>query len=209
MQGEAHIAEPRSGNPDPFPAVTGLGSDCYVGQSGVQLGQFQAPFSSGVEVPAGDGFVQESFGFAVVIWTVHSVLLVFVGFVPGYQAYVDLTRVGRLRFSVRVGGRCHKPGSPGSGLGRILYGQRLTRVWARVLAGWAYECGDRVGDVRGARLLLAGRCIRVHAHLDRTDGVDHGWAARADALYAQLVPPDLDPDPLATVERLAARMSAK
>jgi hypothetical protein len=67
MQGEAHIAEPRPGDPHPFPAVTGLGSDSDVGQSGVQLGQFQAPLSSGVEVPARDGFVQEPFSFAVVI----------------------------------------------------------------------------------------------------------------------------------------------
>ena len=74
MQGEAYIAEPRPGDPHPFPAVRGLGSCSDVGQSGVQLGQFQAPFSSRVEVPARDGFVQEPFSFAVVIWTVHSVL---------------------------------------------------------------------------------------------------------------------------------------
>ena len=74
IQGEAHIAEPRPGDPDPFPAVTGLGSGSDVGKSGVQLRQFQAPFSSRVEVPARDGFVQEPFSFAVVIRTVHSVL---------------------------------------------------------------------------------------------------------------------------------------
>jgi hypothetical protein len=85
MQGEAHIAEPRPGDPGPFPAVTGLGSGRDMGQSGVQLRQFQAPFSSGVEVPARDGFVQEPFSFALVIWTVHSVLLVVVGIVPAIR----------------------------------------------------------------------------------------------------------------------------
>jgi len=49
----------------------------------------------------------------------------------------------------------------------------------------------------------------AHALLDRAEGVDHGWAARADALYAQLVPPDLDPDPLAVVERFTAQTPAK
>ena len=46
----------------------------------------------------------------------------------------------------------------------------------------------------------------LHAHtlLDYAARADHGWAARADALHARLVPPDLDPDPLATVERLVA-----
>jgi hypothetical protein len=43
-----------------------------------------------------------------VIRTVHSVLLVVVGFVPGHQAYPDLTRSSRQRFSVRRG-RCHRP----------------------------------------------------------------------------------------------------
>jgi hypothetical protein len=147
MQGEAHIAEPRPGDPDPFPAVRGLRSGSDVGQSGVQLRQFQAPFSSGVEVPASDGFVQEPFSFAVVIRTVHSVLLLVVGFVPGHRAYVDLTRCSRRRFSVRVRGRCHRPGSHANGLGRMLRGRRLIRVRAGVLAGWAYERGDRLGDL--------------------------------------------------------------
>lgn len=31
--------------------------------------------------------------------------------------------------------------------------------------------------------------------------VDRGWAAKADALHARLVPPGLDPDPLGTVEK--------
>jgi tetratricopeptide (TPR) repeat protein len=49
---------------------------------------------------------------------------------------------------------------------------------------------------------------RAHALLDRIEGVDHGWAFRADARYAQLVPSGLDPDPLATVERSAAQSPA-
>jgi hypothetical protein len=46
--------------------------------------------------------------------------------------------------------------------------------------------------------------LRAHALLDQAEGTDRGWAAQADALYARLVPPGLDPDPLGTVERLAA-----
>ena len=70
MQGQAHRSEPRAGNPDPFPPITGGCRD--VSQSRVQPCQLEAPLSSGVKVPAGGGFVQEPFGFAVVIWAVHS-----------------------------------------------------------------------------------------------------------------------------------------
>jgi hypothetical protein len=35
-----------------------------------------------------------------------------------------------------------------------------------------------------------------------------GQAAKANALHARLVPPGLDPDPLATVERLVAEQNA-
>ena len=75
LSGETQIAEPRIGGLNPFPAVGGLGGCGDVGQSRVQLGQFQAPLSSRVEVPpltARGGFVKEPFGFAVVIWAVHS-----------------------------------------------------------------------------------------------------------------------------------------
>jgi hypothetical protein len=44
--------------------------------------------------------------------------------------------------------------------------------------------------------------LTAHAALDEAEGTDHGWAAQADRLHAELVPPGLDPDPLATVERL-------
>jgi len=46
--------------------------------------------------------------------------------------------------------------------------------------------------------------MRAHAALDDAEAIDQGWAAEADALHARLVPPGLDPDPLATVERLVA-----
>jgi tetratricopeptide (TPR) repeat protein len=46
--------------------------------------------------------------------------------------------------------------------------------------------------------------LNAHAALDEAEGTDHGWAAQADTLHARLVPPGLDPDPLATVERLIA-----
>jgi hypothetical protein len=46
------------------------------------------------------------------------------------------------------------------------------------------------------------------AALDQAESIDHGWAAKADALHARLVPPGLDPDPLATVERLVAAQKA-
>jgi tetratricopeptide (TPR) repeat protein len=44
--------------------------------------------------------------------------------------------------------------------------------------------------------------LTAHAALDEAEGTSHGWAAQAGQLHAQLVPPGLDPDPLATVERL-------
>jgi hypothetical protein len=72
-------------------------------------------------------------------------------------------------------------------------------------------------DAADAALRLATRhnlawreldALRAHATLDDAEGIDHGWAARADVLYARLVPPGLDPDPLATVERLVAEEKA-
>ena len=69
-------------------------------------------------------------------------------------------------------------------------------------------------DAADAALRLAVRhqlawheldALRAHALLDQAEGINRGWAAKADALHARLVPPGLDPDPLATVERLVAR----
>ncbi len=42
--------------------------------------------------------------------------------------------------------------------------------------------------------------LRAHAHIDQLEGRDHGWAERARAHHAALVPAGLDPDVLATVE---------
>ena len=44
--------------------------------------------------------------------------------------------------------------------------------------------------------------LRAHASLDEAEGTSHDWAIQAEQLQAQLMPPGLDPDPLATVERL-------
>jgi tetratricopeptide (TPR) repeat protein len=68
-------------------------------------------------------------------------------------------------------------------------------------------------DAADAALRLAARhhlawhelaALHAHADLDQAEGTDHGWAAKASALQARLIPPGLDPDPLATVERLVA-----
>ena len=44
--------------------------------------------------------------------------------------------------------------------------------------------------------------LTAHASLDDAEGTSHGWAVHARQLQAQLAPPGLDPDPLATIERL-------
>lgn len=69
---------------------------------------------------------------------------------------------------------------------------------------------DQARDDAEHALRLATRTRRLpwqeldaclaHAHLDHLEGQDQGWRARAEKLRAELVPPDLDPDPLATVE---------
>ena len=72
-------------------------------------------------------------------------------------------------------------------------------------------------DAADAALRLATRhqlawyeldALRAHALLDQAGHADGGWAAKADALHARLVPSGLDPDPLATVERLVAAEKA-
>ncbi|MGO9077459.1 MAG: hypothetical protein ACLQDY_00225 [Streptosporangiaceae bacterium] len=50
--------------------------------------------------------------------------------------------------------------------------------------------------------------LRAHAALDQAEGIDRGWTGKAGALYSRLVPPGLDPDPLATVERRVAEQKA-
>jgi hypothetical protein len=93
---------------------------------------------------------------------------------------------------------------------------------ARVRAAQAAATADRDlvfqgRDAADAALRLAVRhhlawseldALRAHAALDEAEHEDHGWAARADALEARLIPPGLDPDPLATVERLVAEQKA-
>ena len=72
-------------------------------------------------------------------------------------------------------------------------------------------------DAADAALRLATRhhlawhelgALDAHAALDEAEGIDHGWAGKARALHARLVPPGLDPDPLGTVERLVAEQKA-
>jgi tetratricopeptide (TPR) repeat protein len=43
--------------------------------------------------------------------------------------------------------------------------------------------------------------LTAHAILDQAEGTSHGWAAQVGQLRAQLIPPGLDPNPLATVEQ--------
>ena len=47
--------------------------------------------------------------------------------------------------------------------------------------------------------------LTAHATLDQADGTSHDWSAQAEQLHAQLAPPGLDPDPMATVERLVKK----
>ena len=72
-------------------------------------------------------------------------------------------------------------------------------------------------DAADAALRLATRhhlawhelgALDAHAALDEAEGIDRGWAGKARALHARLVPPGLNPDPLGTVERLVAEQKA-
>jgi tetratricopeptide (TPR) repeat protein len=47
--------------------------------------------------------------------------------------------------------------------------------------------------------------LDAHAHLDQAEGTDHGWAIKAATQRKRLIPDDLDPDPLTTIERLVAK----
>jgi hypothetical protein len=105
----------------------------------------------------------------------------------------------------------------------------LVPAQSAALAARARIRADRVAATADSDLLFQGRdaadaamrlatrhhlawheldALRAHALLDQAEHVDHGWAAQAEALHARLVPPDLDPDPLATVERLVAAQKA-
>jgi hypothetical protein len=91
------------------------------------------------------------------------------------------------------------------------------------LAVRARTCADQVAagdlaqlaqgrDAADAALRAARRglswqeldALDAHARLDHVEGIDHGWARQIVALRARLIPTDLDPDPLATVERQVA-----
>ena len=72
-------------------------------------------------------------------------------------------------------------------------------------------------DAADAALRLATRhqlawheldALTAHAILDQAEGINRGWAAKAGAMRARLIPPGLDPNPLATVERLVAAQKA-
>ena len=92
------------------------------------------------------------------------------------------------------------------------------RIYASQAAGPAGR--DHVArgrDAADAALRLATRhhlawhefdALQAHAALDEAEGIDHGWAGKALALHARLVPPGLDPDPLTTVERLVAEQES-
>ncbi len=86
---------------------------------------------------------------------------------------------------------------------------------ARIRAAQAAAAGTDPGllfqgrDAADAALRLATRhhlhwheldALRAHAALDDAEGTGYDWAAKADALHDRLVPPGLDPDPLATVD---------
>jgi tetratricopeptide (TPR) repeat protein len=68
-------------------------------------------------------------------------------------------------------------------------------------------------DAAGAALRLATHhhlawheldALRAQAALDQAEGTDRGWAAQADAVHDRLIPPGLDSDPLAVIERRVA-----
>jgi hypothetical protein len=94
---------------------------------------------------------------------------------------------------------------------------------ARIRAAQATAAGASPGllfqgrDAAEAALRLVARhhlpwqeldALRAHTALDQAEGIARGWAVKADALNARLVPPGLDPDPLGTVERLVAEQQA-
>jgi tetratricopeptide (TPR) repeat protein len=100
----------------------------------------------------------------------------------------------------------------------------LLPAHAAALAVRARTCADQV--VAGSREQLArGRdaadaalratrrglawqeldALDAHARLDQVEGVDHEWARQAARRRAWLIPTDLDPDPLGTIELQVAQ----
>jgi hypothetical protein len=87
------------------------------------------------------------------------------------------------------------------------------RIHADRAAAGEPEHLERGRDAAEIALRLAGRhrlawheldALEAHALLDAVGGVEQGWAAKAAALRARLIPAGLDPDPLGTVERQVA-----
>ena len=87
---------------------------------------------------------------------------------------------------------------------------RAAQATATGNTGLLFEGRD---DADAARRLAARHhlpwdelaALTTHAALDQAEGTSHGWAAQARQLHAQLVPPGLDPNPLATIERLVKK----
>jgi hypothetical protein len=99
----------------------------------------------------------------------------------------------------------------------------LALAQSAALSARARICADQAAGASGPERLAQGRdaadaalrlaawhhlawqeldALHAHAYLDQAERIDRGWADRAEALRTRLMPPGLDPDPLATVERL-------
>jgi hypothetical protein len=106
-------------------------------------------------------------------------------------------------------------------------GLRLTQAAALIVRARAYaDCAAsgsrnhlwRGRDAAEAAYRIATRhrlawheldSLDAHARLDQVEGVDHTWSRQATALRARLTPAGLDPDPMASVERLVAEEIAR
>jgi len=51
--------------------------------------------------------------------------------------------------------------------------------------------------------------LDAHARLDQVEGINRGWAQQAATLRARLTPVELDPDPLATIQRQVTEKRAR
>jgi tetratricopeptide (TPR) repeat protein len=95
------------------------------------------------------------------------------------------------------------------------------RAWLRAAQATATGNSDALAqgrdDADAARRLAVRHqlpwheldALTAHAALDEAEGTSHGWATQAEQLHARLIPPGLDPSPLATVERLVEEENAK
>jgi hypothetical protein len=91
------------------------------------------------------------------------------------------------------------------------------RTYADQVTAGNRELLDRGRDAADAALRVTRRglawqeldALDAHTHLDQAEGADHGWTRQAARLRARLIPADLDPDPLAMVERQVAEEQAR